>query len=99
MAEARKKFFIIGVQRSGTTLLRLMLNAHSQITVPREAFFLMPLLKKKYLNKFISKKTLEGFNDCLVKASDVDSTCLKGSFIEGNYYKVIPPILQQKEYQ
>lgn len=38
-------FFIIGAQRSGTTLLRLMLNAHSQIAIPEEGTFWMPLLR------------------------------------------------------
>ena len=41
--------FIVGTQRSGTTLLRLILNAHSEIAIPEEANFLMPLLKRKYL--------------------------------------------------
>lgn len=39
-------FFIIGAQRSGTTLLRLMLNAHSRIAIPEEGTFWMPLLRK-----------------------------------------------------
>jgi len=39
-------FFILGVQRSGTTLLRLMLNSHSRIAIPEEATFLRPLLTK-----------------------------------------------------
>lgn len=39
-------FFIIGAQRSGTTLLRLMLNAHSCIAIPEEGTFWMPLLRK-----------------------------------------------------
>ncbi len=38
--------FIIGAQRSGTTLLRLMLNAHPAYCVPEESTFLMPLLRK-----------------------------------------------------
>ena len=35
-------FFIKGTQRSGTTLLRLILNAHSQICIPEDASFLKP---------------------------------------------------------
>jgi hypothetical protein len=33
-------FFIVGAQRSGTTMLRLMLNAHARIAVPFESDFL-----------------------------------------------------------
>ncbi|WP_022661406.1 sulfotransferase family protein [Paucidesulfovibrio longus] len=38
-------FFLIGAQRSGTTLLRLMLNAHPELAVPEEGTFWMPLLR------------------------------------------------------
>lgn len=41
--------FIVGAQRSGTTLLRMLLNAHSQIAIPEEARFLMPLLVQEKL--------------------------------------------------
>ncbi|MHA1381634.1 MAG: sulfotransferase family protein [Candidatus Helarchaeota archaeon] len=40
-------FFIIGSQRSGTTLLRLLLNSHSNVAVPTESTFLMPFLRKR----------------------------------------------------
>ena len=40
-------FFIVGVQRSGTTLLRLILNSHSEIAIPEEARFLSPLLTRR----------------------------------------------------
>ncbi len=39
-------FFIIGAQRSGTTLLRLMLNSHTQIAIPEEGTYWMPLLRQ-----------------------------------------------------
>lgn len=39
-------FFIIGAQRSGTTLLRLMLNANPQVAIPEEGTFWMPLLRR-----------------------------------------------------
>lgn len=35
--------FILGVHRSGTTLLRLILDSHSRIACPTESFFLRPL--------------------------------------------------------
>ncbi len=38
-------FFITGSQRSGTTLLRLILNAHSRVAIPEEGTFWMPLLR------------------------------------------------------
>jgi hypothetical protein len=38
--------FVIGCQRSGTTLLRLLLNAHSKIAIPEEGTFWMPFLRK-----------------------------------------------------
>lgn len=45
--------FIVGAQRSGTTLLRMLLNAHSLIAIPEEARFLMPLLvQEKLANGF-----------------------------------------------
>jgi hypothetical protein len=36
-------FFIVGASRSGTTLLRLMLNAHSRLFVPRELKYFQTL--------------------------------------------------------
>ena len=47
-------FAIGGTQRSGTTLLRLILNQHSNICVPEESTFLLPFLNKKHLNKHIN---------------------------------------------
>ncbi|WP_028873269.1 sulfotransferase family protein [Psychroserpens burtonensis] len=42
----KKQFFILGNPRSGTSLLRLMLNNHSNITVPPECGFLLWLAQK-----------------------------------------------------
>ncbi|BBO85865.1 sulfotransferase [Desulfosarcina ovata subsp. sediminis] len=58
-----RPFFIIGAQRSGTTLLRLMLNAHSQVAIPEEGGFWKPLLRqfKKAPRKAIAGRELEGY--------------------------------------
>lgn len=37
-------FFLVGSDRSGTTLLRLMLNEHPRLHVPRESWFLSDLM-------------------------------------------------------
>lgn len=41
----RRMFFIIGSARSGTTLLRLILNAHPDVAVPPESRFITELWK------------------------------------------------------
>lgn len=56
---SHQPFFIVGAQRSGTTLLRLILNAHSDVAIPEEARFLTPLLTKRYMLQSISGKDLE----------------------------------------
>ena len=44
-AEPSPAPFVVGVPRSGTTLLRLMLDAHPQLTIPPETHFLPELLR------------------------------------------------------
>lgn len=51
-------FFIIGSKRGGTTLLRLMLNKNSNIIVPPESHFFIPLLKKFTPKQLLSKEEL-----------------------------------------
>jgi hypothetical protein len=40
-------FFIIGAQRSGTTMLRLMLNRHPRIAVPHESGFITDFYRRQ----------------------------------------------------
>ena len=57
--------FIVGAQRSGSTLLRLILNAHSNIAIPEEARFLMPLLRRDYLHHQFTGKSLKALIEYL----------------------------------
>jgi hypothetical protein len=59
LIEQNPPIFILGVQRSGTTLLRLILNSHSHIAIPEEAEFLRPIIRKKYIYDKISGKDLK----------------------------------------
>lgn len=45
-AEQCRPFFIVGADRSGTTLLRLMLNRHPMLVIPPESHFLVDLIRK-----------------------------------------------------
>lgn len=39
-------FFVVGAQRSGTTMLRLMLNQHSRLSVPFESVFIPEFFRR-----------------------------------------------------
>jgi hypothetical protein len=43
MSQADLPFFVVGSARSGTTMLRLMLNAHPEVAVPPESRFVVDL--------------------------------------------------------
>jgi hypothetical protein len=45
MTSADFPFFVVGSARSGTTMLRLMLNAHPEVAVPPESRFIVELYK------------------------------------------------------
>lgn len=47
--ETYKPFFIIGSGRSGTTLLREILNRHSKIVIPPESYVLPKIYKKHFI--------------------------------------------------
>jgi len=57
-------FFILGRGRSGTSLLRSLLNEHPQLFVPRECFFMMNLYSAyKNVKDWTPKKRLAYYND------------------------------------
>jgi hypothetical protein len=59
-------FFIVGSPRSGTKLLRSILNAHSEVAIPKETFYfsqIVPQAKRYLKGHSISNK--DGFLDVM----------------------------------
>jgi hypothetical protein len=54
--------FVLGVHRSGTTLLRLILDSHPNIACPPESFFLAPLAGVAADDKAMEGLTAMGFD-------------------------------------
>jgi len=53
--EHSQPFFIVGSGRSGTTLLRLILVGHSQIEIPPETWFILPLVRELPIHELLTK--------------------------------------------
>jgi len=51
-------FFIVGSGRTGSTLLRMMLAAHSRIAIPPETWFILPLIERFPLDRALSPQEL-----------------------------------------
>ena len=100
MAIITKPFFLLGTPRSGTTLLRLMLNTHPKITVPPECGFALwlynkyggihdftPTMISLYLEDLVECKKFETWNIPLPELSNIFS----GMSI-GNYQELVAQI-------
>lgn len=51
--------FIVGVNRSGTTLLRLMLDSHPQLTIPPETHFVPEMIRLSRRDNITRKRLLK----------------------------------------
>ena len=82
-------FFIIGRSRSGTTLLRLMLDNHKAISIPNECTFILQLSKKyKNINNWTSAIIERFIHDLkktwLFENLKIDLTELKKKLLENS---------------
>jgi hypothetical protein len=70
--EALPVFFIIGRPRSGTTLLRLLFEAHPNVVIPPESPFIINLYKKYEKIRFWDDKVIHEFCEDIFKVRYFD---------------------------
>ena len=57
--ENNSPFFMVGSGRSGSTLLRMILCAHSKVTIPPETYIIMPLTAHLPIHKRLSEEQVK----------------------------------------
>lgn len=67
VTEQAAPFFIVGFQRSGTTLLRMMLNSHPRVAIPHDSAELWP----SYRNRQAAYNMLQTQEDVLRMMNDI----------------------------
>ncbi|MBD3249363.1 hypothetical protein GF336_04935 [Candidatus Woesearchaeota archaeon] len=67
----KSPFFIIGCGRSGTTLLRSMLNSHKDVAIPLESLFIIDYLKTKKTINVLKKLIVDEYE---IKEWGIDIT-------------------------
>ena len=69
---SRKIIFIVGMPRSGTSLVEQILSSHSNVYGGGELVFLNKIIKKNFLDNYqnTSLKEISGFEDLISKSHD-----------------------------
>lgn len=82
---SERPFFIVGCPRSGTTLLRLMLNSHPRLAVPRESHFITRCAPRDG-----SYKSLVDATECVTSARRLRGWELDLSELRRNISALLP---------
>lgn len=81
-------FFIIGRPRSGTTMLRMLFEAHPHVIIPPESPFIISLYKKYGKVKFWDDAVIQSFTDDLMKQRYFDKWLVSGEDLREHLLKV-----------
>lgn len=67
--------FVVGTSRSGSTMLRLMLNRHPELAIPPESHFLIPLVQDLPLHAPLSPEQVKRAAEIITEHPRFESWC------------------------
>jgi hypothetical protein len=86
-------FFVLGAARSGTTMLRLMLNRHSRLAIPFESHFLRQILAELPADRALDAREAERFAELVTTERNFRSWHLDGEEVRRELKARAPALL------
>lgn len=83
-------FFVLGAARSGTTMLRLMLNRHSRLAIPFESHFLRQIFAELPANRPLEPHEAERMAELVVGEKNFRSWHLDGAEVRRELIRRAP---------
>ena len=88
-------FFVLGAARSGTTMLRLMLNRHSRLAIPFESHFLRQILAELTMDRPLESSEVDRMADLVVYEKNFKSWHLDASNVRQELIRRAPARLAE----
>jgi hypothetical protein len=88
-------FFVLGAARSGTTMLRLMLNRHSRLAIPFESQFLRQIFAEFPLCRPLNRREAERMADLVVYEKNFRSWHLDAAEVRRELVRRVPASLAE----
>lgn len=86
-------FFILGAARSGTTMLRLMLNSHSRLAIPFESHFLVRIFRELPLDCKLGTEQANQVADIVIAEKNFQTWHLDPELVRNNLLNQVPASL------
>jgi hypothetical protein len=90
-----RPFFIVGSDRSGTTMLRLMLNEHPELHIPPETWFIIDLMNSLLLNKQLSPSQIDAAFHIITKHKRWKDLDIKNTLLGEKLAELNRPLLRE----
>jgi Sulfotransferase family len=88
-------FFLLGAARSGTTMLRLMLNRHSRLAIPFESHFLRQIFAEMPIHRPLNVTEAQRVADLVIGEKNFQTWHLEPNLVRKELRRVAPAPLAE----